>query len=407
MKNLVIYTENYVYGGLERFLFDLLNKIDRAKYRVALLYNYNPSFEARFNRSVSRTIKRKNVHIYTVVPYLQRLEKQSYPRVVKFMLKMLLRGLNYMFFFGNIFLLSKEFSRLQIDILYIINGGYPGSGSSLSAVIAGRRQASRIILSVLSYPLPRTLKLAEKLIDSLISSFVDLVVTNSAAARDGMVKLRNFPHAKLRVVHTGIEDQEVNPKVRKEIRRQYHIPPSMKVVGMVGAFEPYKGHRYLLESIPLIKKKISNVKFILVGDGTIRKEMEDFAHSRGLSGDVIFTGYYPESRIKDIIDVFDVFVLPSLHEGLPYVILEAMSLGKPIVATNVGGIPEQLTNGVSGILVPPRDPKALADAIISLLTDKRKARKLGLEARKKVKRSFTLKLMVSSMEELFMSISRK
>jgi len=401
-KHLLIYTENYIYGGLERFLFDLLNNIDREKYEVTLLYNHNPEFDVRFDRSVGQPTERKSIPIYTVVPYFQRLEKQNYPRVIKFMLKAIFRGLNYLFFIGNIFLLRKEFSRFQIDTLYIINGGYPGAGSCLAAVVAGRhRQVPRIVLSVLSYPFIRKLKLPEKLIDSLISKFADIVITNSAVARDGMVKLRNFPPAKLRVVYTGVkEDREVKPEIITAIRKQYHISPSMKVVGMVGAFEPYKGHKYLLESIPFIKKKFSTVKFILVGDGRTKKEMEEFARSRGLFDDVIFTGYLPEDHIIDIIGAFDIFVLPSLHEGLPYVISEAMSLGKPVIATKVGGIPEQISNGVSGILVPPRNHSALANAIVYLFNNEKKAKKMGLEARKKVKKRFTIGAMLSSLEEL-------
>jgi glycosyltransferase involved in cell wall biosynthesis len=169
---------------------------------------------------------------------------------------------------------------------------------------------------------------------------------------------------------------------------------------MVGVFEPYKGHTYLLEAIPLVKKKFSNIRFVLVGDGRTKKELEKLVQSRGLSEDVIFAGYYPQDQIIDAVGAFDIFVLPSLHEGLPYAILDAMSLGKPIVATKVGGIPEQINNGVSGILVPPRDSEELANAIIYLLTNEEKAKEMGLKARKKVRDNFTIKSMVSSMEEL-------
>lgn len=401
-RRLVIYTENYVYGGLERFLFDLINNIDREKYEITLLYNHNPDFDARLDRSVSRSIKRKSLSIYTVVPYLQRLERRNYPKVIKFVLKAIFSGLGYLFFIGNIFLLRKEFSRFQIDTLYIINGGYPGAGSCLATVIAGRhRRVPRIVLSVLSYPFPRKLKLAERLIDSLIPKLTDKVVTNSEVARDGLINLRNFPPTKLQVIHTGVrEDRETKPEIATAIRKQYHIPSSMKVVGMIGAFEPYKGHKYLLEAIPLVKEKFSNVKFVLVGEGRIKNELEESVQSSGLSEDVIFTGYYPEDHIIDIISAFDIFVLPSLHEGLPYVISEAMSLGRPIVATKVGGIPEQISDGVSGILVPPRDPEALANAIIYLITNMKKAKEMGQEARKKVESSFTIKSMISSLEEL-------
>jgi len=401
-KSLVIYTENYVYGGLERTLFDIINNINIKKYEISLLYNRNPDFDMRLDRSVSRPIKRKSLPIHTVVPYLQRLERRNYPRAIKSVFKAIFNGLGYLFFICNIFLLRKEFSRSRIDVLYIINGGYLGAGSCLAAVIAGRHQrVPRIALLVLSYPFHRKLILPERLVDLVISKFADIIVTNSVVARNGMIKLRNFPPAKLQVVHTGVsEDQEAKPEAVAAIRKRYSIPSSVKVVGMVGVFEPYKGHRYLLEAIPLIKKKFSNVRFVLVGDGRTKNELEKFVQSRGLSEDVIFAGYYPQDQIIDVVGTFDIFVLPSLHEGLPYAILDAMSLGKPIVATKVGGIPEQINNGVSGILVPPRDSEELANAIIYLLTNEEKAKEMGLKAQKKVRDNFTIKSMVSSMEEL-------
>jgi glycosyltransferase involved in cell wall biosynthesis len=401
-KRVVIYTENYVYGGLERTLFDIINNIDREKYEISLLYNQNPDFDMRLDRSVSRPIKRKSLPIYTVVPYLQRLERRNYPRAIKSVFKAISSGLGYLFFICNIFLLRGEFSRSQIDTLYIINGGYPGAGSCLAAVIAGRhRRVPRIVLLILSYPFHRKLGIPERFVDSLISKLADIIVTNSAVARNGMIELRNFPPAKLLVIHTGVsEDQEAKPEAATTIRERYSIPSSAKVVGMVGVFEPYKGHTYLLEAIPLVKKKFSNVRFVLVGDGRTKKELEKLVQSRGLSEDVIFAGYYPQDQIIDVVGAFDIFVLPSLHEGFPYAILDAMLLGKPVIATEVGGIPEQINNGVSGILLPPRDSEALANAIIYLLTNEKKAKEMGLEARKKVRNDFTLKSMVSSMEEL-------
>jgi len=401
-KQLAIYTENYVYGGLERALFDLVNNVDRKKFEITLLYNYNPEFETRLNRSIRQPVRRKSIPIFTVVPYVMRLERRGFLAAVKIPCRAILIGLGYLFFICNVLLLRKKFSEFRIDTLYIINGGYPGGGSCLAAVIAGRqRRVPRIVLSVLSYPFPRKLGVLEKFFDSLISGFVDVIVTNSAAAKGGMAELRDFPPSKLRVVYTGVrEDRRIDLKAVAAIRGRYGIAPSTKIIGMVGAFEPYKGHVYLLEAIPLIKKKFPAVKFVLVGEGRIKSEVEALARSRGLFTDVIFTGHCPEDKMIDIVGTFDIFVLPSLHEGLPYVISEAMSLGKPVVATKVGGIPEQINNGVSGILVPPQDSEELANAIIYLLTNEEKAKGMGLKAQKKVRDNFTIKSMVSSMEEL-------
>ena len=117
---------------------------------------------------------------------------------------------------------------------------------------------------------------------------------------------------------------------------------------------------------------------------------------------IIFTGF--RSDIKEILSVIDLLVIPSLLEGFPMVTLEAMAMAKPIVATSIDGITEQITDGVNGILVPPKDPSALAKAIIKVINDKESARNMGLSARKKVEREFSVEKMAAETEKVYMSL---
>jgi glycosyltransferase involved in cell wall biosynthesis len=117
---------------------------------------------------------------------------------------------------------------------------------------------------------------------------------------------------------------------------------------------------------------------------------------------LIFTGF--RSDIKEILSAIDILVIPSLLEGFPMVTLEAMAMAKPIVATNIDGITEQITDGVNGILVSPKDPSALAKAVIQVLSDKELARNMGLSAREKVEQEFSVEKMVAETEKVYLSL---
>jgi glycosyltransferase involved in cell wall biosynthesis len=143
-------------------------------------------------------------------------------------------------------------------------------------------------------------------------------------------------------------------------------------------------------------------KLLIVGDGPLRKELEDLSKERGIRDNVIFAGF--RSDIKEILSAVDLLVVPSLLEGFPMVTLEAMAMAKPIVATRIDGITEQISDGVDGILVPPKDPSALTEAVIKVLNDQELARSMGMSARKKVEREFSIEKMVAETEEVYMSV---
>ena len=117
---------------------------------------------------------------------------------------------------------------------------------------------------------------------------------------------------------------------------------------------------------------------------------------------VIFAGF--RSDIKEILSAIDILAIPSLLEGFPMVTLEAMAMAKPIIATDIDGITEQITDGVNGILVPPKDPSALAKAVIQVLNDKELARSMGLAARKKVEQEFSVEKMITETEKIYLSL---
>ena len=156
-----------------------------------------------------------------------------------------------------------------------------------------------------------------------------------------------------------------------------------------------KGHIYLMQAAKLVPEAL----FIFAGDGPERGRLEEFARETGVDGQVQFLGHRED--IPELLAACDVFVLPSLHEALGLSILEAMAATKPIVATVVGGIPETVIDGVTGLLVAPRDPKGLADAIHKLLSDGALAARIAEAGRRRAAECFSSEAMVRGVTRIY------
>lgn len=176
------------------------------------------------------------------------------------------------------------------------------------------------------------------------------------------------------------------------------------VVGIVGSLTPQKGHRDFLEAALLVSNSIPTARFVVVGEGDLRPDLEELTGRLELSQQVTFMGL--RADIPHLLKQFDLFVLSSLWEGTPMTILEAMASGLPIVATRVGGLAEIVVSGETGILVEPGDPKALADAMIDLLRDEPRRHQFGRAGRQRFEAQFTVASMVAQTEALYESLVR-
>jgi glycosyltransferase involved in cell wall biosynthesis len=169
-------------------------------------------------------------------------------------------------------------------------------------------------------------------------------------------------------------------------------------VGTVAHLSREKGLEYLVEAacrIPDVQKKL---RFVIVGNGDCRQQLEAHVRDKGLTSVFHFAGFHPD--ISSYMRSFDMFALPSLSEGLSSAILEAMAASLPIVATEVGGIPELVTHGDNGLLVPPADPAALARAIQQLAEDPQESLRMGQQGRSLIEERFTLERKIQETEEL-------
>jgi glycosyltransferase involved in cell wall biosynthesis len=180
--------------------------------------------------------------------------------------------------------------------------------------------------------------------------------------------------------------------------RELGIPEGTPTVCTVGNFRADKGHRYLLEAAILTRRAIPDVRFVLVGLGPLEGEVREQTRRLGLDGTVLFAGFREDA--PRVAGACDLFVLPSLREGLPVALLEAMAQGRPSVATRVGGIPEVLEDGRHGVLVPPADAPALAESLVALLRDPDRQERMGAAARDRAA-DFDIRRSVRRMEEVY------
>ncbi|MDH5405519.1 MAG: glycosyltransferase family 4 protein [Candidatus Aminicenantes bacterium] len=237
--------------------------------------------------------------------------------------------------------------------------------------------------------------------DRLLAPLSYKIVAVGQAVRDWVIESKKVDPSRVEVIYFGVPlenyKQATAEKMRAE-KERLNIPPDYKVVGTVSRLYEQKGVRYFIDAIPLIREKYPRVKFIVAGDGPLQEELEQQARQVGVEADTIFTGFCPDMPF--ILSLLDIKVLPSLWEGVPFTVYEAMAMGKPIVSTNVDGLKEVLEDGRNALMVPPKKPSLLAEKILYLLENEEVARSLGERAREDSKR-YHINLTVRKFEELY------
>jgi glycosyltransferase involved in cell wall biosynthesis len=192
---------------------------------------------------------------------------------------------------------------------------------------------------------------------------------------------------------------------REAICREFGFPADAQIVVNVANLVPKKGHRYLLAAARRIVDREPRARFLLVGLGPLADRLKAEARRYGMNGHVAFTGFRPDATA--LVAAADVFVLASVHEGLPVALLEAMALCRPIVATRVGGVPEVVVPGESGVLVEPGDVDGLTAEVLGLLRDPARRRQLGEAARQHVQQRHGMAEMVAAVEGVYGQVTRR
>ncbi len=355
----VLYVSNHgeIVGGGELSLLELLGALDRARFCPIVIVPEEGG--------VSDRCRARGVAVCVVaLPGLRRPQ----PRIVRSVVA--LRGV----------------ARDRGAVLLHANG----SRAMFYAGLAGR---------LLRRPVVWHVRVADGdgLLDRVLMRLASAVIVNSHAVG------RRFgwaPSGKVRCIHNGVDLARFTPRPPEAgYRRALGLPEGGPVVASIGRFVPYKGYAHLIEAAALVARARPDAHWLLVGEGEQRGELERRCRTLGMDGKIHFTGWRED--VPEILAASDVFVMPSLAEHFGRVLVEAMAMGKPLVATDAGGTPEIVLHGETGLLVPPGRPEPLAGAVLALLNDSARAERLGTAGCRRARAAFSLARHAASVEALY------
>ena len=306
--------------------------------------------------------------------------------------------------------ISKVLSDNKIDVLHT-HGGVAG--------LYGRWAAKRNKIPVVVHTLHGIhylhyrnfiLKSVYVFLERWFSRFTDAVIFVCESDRNMAIKYALVPERKTLVIRNGVDLLRFEaPTARKNIPSDFvetlGLDLSKPVVGTVARLHRQKGLPYLLKAARLLLHDIPGIQFFIVGGGPWKDKLTKLNKALGLENVVHFLGERKE--IPEILSLFDVVALPSLWEGLPYSLMEAGALGKPVVATDVDGVREIIFDGKTGRLVPAKDPGRLAQAIGELIEDRELALGLGATLKDDLQKRYTLSRMVEEVQNLYLRLFRQ
>jgi glycosyltransferase involved in cell wall biosynthesis len=239
-------------------------------------------------------------------------------------------------------------------------------------------------------------------LERLASHMCDKMIFISQPLVDWALREKIVRQDKIVKIYSGIDLDQFRPVTEDEkirIRKKWNIGHDDAVIGIVSKLWEGKGHEVLIQAFKEIKKEVKGARLVIVGEGPLEGRLHDLADKLGLTESVLFTGF--QMDVSEIIASFDIAVLPSFFEGMGRVLLEAMAMEKPVVASRVGGIPDLIKDKINGFLTIPGDVEGITDALKKLLNDKRLAIKMGKEGRKRVTDRFSADVMVRSINNIY------
>lgn len=244
-------------------------------------------------------------------------------------------------------------------------------------------------------------------IERALARLTDRIIAVGDQQRAELVSYRLAPARKIVSIPLGLDIEPLlqAERERGRLRAELGLNGADKLVGIVARLVPIKAHEVFLEAAVEVHRRLPNARFVIVGDGERRAELEARAARLGLRDRALFLGWRRDMRA--VYADLDVVVLSSLNEGSPVALIEAMAAARPVVSTDVGGVGEVVANGQSGILVPSRDADALAEAVTNLLNDPAAAEQLGRAARAAVYPKYASTRLVADLERLYLELARE
>ncbi len=314
----------------------------------------------------------------------------------------------YLSILVNTFILYRFFRKHKVEILHINNGGYPAANSCYSAVFAARFNKIDNIIYVVNnlakgYLSP--LRWFDYPLDFFIKKWVTLFITGSEYAGERLKKVLGLDEGKHITINNGIRRREITLS-KQEFKKKYLIPENKIIISTVANLELRKGHIFLLEAVFYIKENYpkNNIPlFIIEGNGPEKGTLVKYIAENDLKEYVLMIDYIPD--IFNLLNASDFVILPSIgKEDFPNVIIEAMSLGKPVIGTEIAGVPEQIDHYKSGIVVKPKSSMELVNAIMDLTLNPLLAKNFSLEALSRYETFFEVSVSTRKYCNLYKSL---
>lgn len=375
-------------------------------FQISFSFRFSEEYESGFRARVHHDVEVIPLSLLDLEVLLGRIRFRPARIAARILADILL--LKYLYVWLN----SRSFRRLfqgrHIDVLHINNGGYPAAYSCMSAVLAARMIGITNIVYVVnnvaaSYLSPR--RWLDWPLDRVVRGAVTTFVCGSQFARDRISAVLRLEQGQAICIPNGVAPQPVTESGPEFLSRN-GIPNERVIIGIGAVLERRKGHLVLFRAMEMIRQRFGEdaVPLLLVaGVGSLAEKLQAYVVERGLASRVRFLGY--QRKMFDLLNALDVLVLPSLsHEDFPIVILEAMSLAKPVIGTRVCGIPEQVEDRKTGLIVMPGDADALAEAIHKLAQSPQLRRSMGDAARRRFTELFSASASVRCYQDLYRSI---
>jgi glycosyltransferase involved in cell wall biosynthesis len=365
---LLKFLHTFEIGGTERQVVTLARKLDPDKFDLSMAC------------------------FYKMGPFLQDIERRRIP-----LTEYEVRSLRSATAFREVLRCAADLRRDRTQIVHAY-----GFYSNVFAIPAARLAGVPVVIGSIRDTLegPPLQRRAHKLVCRL----ADCVLVNAEAIKERLIA-EGYNGAKIKVIKNGIDLSRFAKKNEDgKVRLEFDLPPTAPLVVVLARLSRFKGIEYFLQAAAIVARRFEEARFLIVGDlkydQAYRAELKHEAVRLGLGRRVIFTGFRLD--VADVLSEAAVSVLPCHYgEGLSNSLLESMAVGLPVVATTVGGNSEVVAEGTTGLLVPPREPEALAQAISLLLADPETAQKFGAAGRQRVAQHFSLERMTQDTEDLY------
>lgn len=359
---------NLEYGGAERLASFLSYSIDRTKFEpfVLGLYGGGP---------IKEELNRHHIP-YSSFSHNPNIGRRAVLQV-------------------NLYRLIKK---MKVDILQV-HGSYPLTRVFLPAKLRNTKLISTIHSK---HSLESVVRL--RLMFRFCTLFCDKIVVVSNALKAYLEKELGIASDKIRVIHNGVDLSKFTPMIEPvEVKGIPEKEDSQVYVGVIGRFREAKDHEGLFYAWAKVLSHSPGMRLFLIGNGNLRQELERLSFELKIGKSVTFLG--ERDDLPQVISNMDLIVLPSKRESFPISILEAMAMKKPVIATNVGGIPEIITHGKNGLLIPPLSPHALAENILLFAKDREAFNRMAAQGYELVKSEFSDRVLISKYQNLYHELS--